>query len=413
MHEPRVWKRRTPTPVKPTALESMRFDYAWKWFNFHAEQRTRMFNYMLIGMGIFATALVTALDKKLVLEAAVLSSAAAAVALVFCLIDRRNRELYIAAMDVLIDAEKTLVFGDLKFTNPHGDEKTFGISRRIAVDDGERATTLRGHLPGMAKGQHRYWMPFIALGFMTLFSMAALRAWLLYFEAVPRWPVTLVGALVVAVGVAAWRRGKRSPWVCAYTVIGLAAMIAAQGMPSLSLPVKAAGDMEITVGADLNALLDMRLKQPLGGGGRAELGVLATARIGPFASGEDALDCADPAQAQALADLRAALADAQQRQQRVLLLLVGTTDRAPLLPTLRQRFGSDAGLARARVSAVERCLRLPPALSAKAPPLTDVLRVISGPAYTPASAAASAAAQQGMAEDRVVRAVLVGLQAAR
>src|SRR6516225_3596434 len=130
---------RTRMPVTPTGLELMRFDYAWKWFDFHAEQRTKMFNYMLIGMGIFATALVTAIDKRLLLEAAVLSSAAAVVALVFCLIDRRNRELYIAAMDVLIDAEKRVVFGETTFKDRHGQEHTFGISRRIAVDDGPKA----------------------------------------------------------------------------------------------------------------------------------------------------------------------------------------------------------------------------------------------------------------------------------
>jgi len=115
MDDPIACELRTQMPITPTGLELMRFDYAWKWFNFHAEQRTKMFNYMLIGMGIFATALVTAIDKRLSLVATVLSSAAAVVALVFCLIDRRNRELYIAAMDVLIDMEKTVLFCDTTF----------------------------------------------------------------------------------------------------------------------------------------------------------------------------------------------------------------------------------------------------------------------------------------------------------
>jgi hypothetical protein len=185
MDDPMACELRTKMPVTPTELEKMRFDYAWKWFNFHAEQRTKMFNYMLIGMGIFATALVTAIDKKLLLETAVLSSAAAVVALVFFLIDKRNKELYTAAMDVLIDAEMTVVFGDTTFEDHRGATKTFGVSRRIASDDGPKAKNLRDRVRGMLKGQHRYWMPFIALGFMMLFALAALRAWLVYCQAVP------------------------------------------------------------------------------------------------------------------------------------------------------------------------------------------------------------------------------------
>ena len=133
MDDPIACEVKTRMRVTPTGLELMRFDYAWKWFDFHAEQRTKMFNYMLIGMGIFATALVTAIDKRLLLEAAVLSTAAAVVALVFCLIDRRNRELYIAAMDVLIDAEKTVVFGETTFKDRHGQEQAFGISRHVPL----------------------------------------------------------------------------------------------------------------------------------------------------------------------------------------------------------------------------------------------------------------------------------------
>src|SRR2546426_8592306 len=98
----------TPEPPKPlpepSELQEVRFDYAWKWFNFHADQRTKMFNFMLIGFGIFATAIVSAIEKKLLLDAMVLSGAAVLLAITFGLLDRRNRQLYVVAMDVLIDA---------------------------------------------------------------------------------------------------------------------------------------------------------------------------------------------------------------------------------------------------------------------------------------------------------------------
>ena len=396
---------RTRMPVTPTGLELMRFDYAWKWFDFHAEQRTKMFNYMLIGMGIFATALVTAIDKRLLLEAAVLSTAAAVVALVFCLIDRRNRELYIAAMDVLIDAEKTVVFGETTFKDRHGKERTFGISRRIAVDDGPKAEKPLDHIRGIAKGQHRYWMPFIALGFMVLFAVAAIRAWLIYFELVPMWPVTAIGVLAVLFGMAGLVGKKHHPAWFACLLFGGFAIAAAQLVPALSRPLNAQGNIDVVVGGDLNSMLDLRFKQSIDASHGAELGLLASERFGPFASGSDSLDCRGSELTQATMNIRTAVEDAQRRNQRTLLLLVGGIDRTPLLPALQQQYGSDAGLARARVTAVEKCL------SANGTPLSaDVLRVVTGPAYTPASPGASNAARQGMADDRVVRVVVLGLQ---
>jgi hypothetical protein len=416
---PVALEERTKMPVTPTELEQMRFDYAWNWFNFHAEQRTKMFNFMLIGMGIFATAFVTAIDKKLVLESAVVSSAAAVIGLVFYLIDRRNRQLYSAGMDVLIDAEKTVLFGDVQFLDRRGKEQTFGVSRRIAIDDrpstSEAQDSWRGKLKYRVRsyvdGRHRFWMPFIALGFVTLFAVAALRAWLIYFEAAPRLPVTVMGVLllVLAIVVLWWK--KPPPWgyVLAYALVGLFAIAVAFWVPALSQPVKSTRDVDVVIGGDLNSLLELRFKQPLQDARGAELGLLASARFGPFASGDDSLDCSSRVNTQGVADIRTAFEEAFRRKQRVLLLLVGVTDRMPLSQALRQRYGSDAGLARARVSAAERCLFA----SDATPPPSDVLRVISGPAYTPASADSSDAARQGMEGDRVVRVVVVGLQAAR
>jgi len=66
-------------------------------------------------------------------------------------------------------------------------------------------------------------------------------------------------------------------------------------------------------------------------------------------------------------------------------------------------------LARARVSAVEACLW--PAGANTMP--TDVLRVISGPAYTPPNQEAASSVQPSMESDRSVRVMLVGLQSRR
>jgi hypothetical protein len=46
-------------------LLKLKFDYAWKWFSFHADQRLKMFNFMLVVVGIFAAVAVNAVKEQL------------------------------------------------------------------------------------------------------------------------------------------------------------------------------------------------------------------------------------------------------------------------------------------------------------------------------------------------------------
>lgn len=255
-----IVEERSQLPATPTELQKLRFDYAWKWFNFHAEQRTKMFNFMLLGMGIFATALVTAIDKKLALEAAMLSTAAVVVAIVFVLIDRRNKQLYSVAMDVLIDAEKTVVFGEnvtfrLDDNDASETAKTFGISRRIAIEDGKPPETLEQLRQGVLKGQHRYLMPFIAWGFALLFGLAAMRAWLVYLERSPYWPMTIGGLVLIAGCAIALVRaagpvGRLLAWLG--LPIGLIALLSAQAFAELRTPLKVTTDVAFVFETALN-----------------------------------------------------------------------------------------------------------------------------------------------------------------
>jgi hypothetical protein len=77
-------------------LVKVQFDYAWKWFSFHADQRVEMFNFMLVAFGIFATAVVSSVDKGLPKEVSIaLCLLASALALIFVRLDRRNRDCFI------------------------------------------------------------------------------------------------------------------------------------------------------------------------------------------------------------------------------------------------------------------------------------------------------------------------------
>jgi hypothetical protein len=102
----------TSPPVDPELeLHKLQFDYAWKWFAYHADQRVKMFNFMLIVFGVFATAIVTALGSKDLPSgvAAVLCFVAAALGLTFSLLDRRNRDLVWIGEEVLTHLEKNFI----------------------------------------------------------------------------------------------------------------------------------------------------------------------------------------------------------------------------------------------------------------------------------------------------------------
>jgi hypothetical protein len=166
---------------------------------------------------------------------------------------------------------------------------------------------------------------------------------------------------------------------------------------------------DVSVGADLNNVLDLRIRQPLANGLDGQLGIIVSTQFGPFELGSAVLDCRSAIQSRAIDDIQEALTAAANRKQRVAVVLVGSTDRTALSPGLRRQYGSDAGLARARVSAVEACLW---PTGTKTTPM-DVLRVISGPAYTPPSEQAASGALQSMETDRSVRVMLIGLQSRR
>ncbi len=147
----------SPQDEVPTVAEDPRLDYAWKWFNFHAEQRTKMFNYMLVGLGILATAIATMAQKALWPEAICLSGAGVIICVAFYFIDYRNRYLYSLAQAVLLNIEKSQLFvGDAEI----------GIVKELTKPEG-RSKPL-----SPTRGRHRFWMPFVIAVFAVLFAAA-------------------------------------------------------------------------------------------------------------------------------------------------------------------------------------------------------------------------------------------------
>src|SRR5690349_7522707 len=379
------------TSREPSELEKLRFDYAWKWFCFHAEQRTKMFNFMLIGLGVFASGLVTAIEKHLRLESAVLASAATLIAVGFFLLDRRNKQLYQVALAVLIETERTLLFPDA--TGAENAEAP-GISRRIQLEEKNDPKGWKGAGIAIRQGRHRVMMPLVTAVFVLLFATTAIwswRTWWLLRDTVDtpaaaccqpvvvlrgdegagrtallspqtasgpasdtvaidgtgsvggrHWWLLVVGLVIAAGGAAAFVTGRKLGGS-----IAVAAGLATSVLPNLSVPLKGEFHFDPKVEAKLADRFEFRIERLLDIARRSEPALLATGRFGGLGEGIERFDCEDAANRKSIDEVNIGIARARERQQQVVVLLIGGTDRQPLSAALRRRFESNTGLARA------------------------------------------------------------------
>jgi hypothetical protein len=163
----------------PSELHKLQFDYAWKWFAFHADQRVKMFNFMLVVVGIFAAGVVNALDKHLPPVAiSSLCFFATFLAWTFILLDRRNRDLVWLGEDALIHLERETIFGEseeIKDGRNKDEQKIdFGILWRQVLE-GRRSRDLGqigNYWRNIYLGKHRLLLPAIAFWIGALFLAA-------------------------------------------------------------------------------------------------------------------------------------------------------------------------------------------------------------------------------------------------
>lgn len=179
---------RKVTPANTSSgLHQVQFDYAWKWFCFHADQRIKMFNYMLIVFGIFAAGVVNALHNQVPKGAiAGLCFFAAALAVIFTRLDLRNRDLVWLGEDVLMDLERKTIFGDgNKIKGRYDREIDLGLLWRQALQEREwqrgfeqrRSPTqiaIGTYWHDVALGKHRVLLPGIGVLIGVLFLAAGI-----------------------------------------------------------------------------------------------------------------------------------------------------------------------------------------------------------------------------------------------
>ena len=163
-----------PPPANPPSeLHKLQFDYAWKWFSFHADQRTKVFKFMLVVFGIFAAGIVNALDKHLPkIFVAGLAILAALLAVMFSRLDRRNRDLVWLGEDVLKKLEREAIFDQgTTITDHFGNTVPLSILTR---PDDPPTKSPSSNSNDAFLGKHRVLFPGIAYLFAVLFFAAAI-----------------------------------------------------------------------------------------------------------------------------------------------------------------------------------------------------------------------------------------------
>lgn len=186
----------TPPPIEPPSkLSLVQFDYAWKWFNFHAYQRTKIFNFMLVIFGFLAGTIAGTYDKARPLAISICFFGSV-LGLIFARLDLRNQYLLILGEDVLKKLERDDFYKDFKVQNRDGDAIDGGILSRQDREDKDWANNIEKSalfkvlafclvsqkdvlnlcrmLHHMRGGRHRYWMRGIAHLFAIGFLAAAI-----------------------------------------------------------------------------------------------------------------------------------------------------------------------------------------------------------------------------------------------
>ncbi len=131
-------------------------------------------------------------------------------------------------------------------------------------------------------------------------------------------------------------------------------------------------------------------------------------QFSPFPVGVAERTCGtDSNDEQAIAKALSAIRGVKGKGLSPLVILIGGTDRIPLAAPYRRQYESNHGLGQARTATIKRCLR-----NATDDALRETVRFVTldaGPGYTPLARQESSIDEQERANDRVVRALVLGV----
>lgn len=170
-------------------LFEARYAYAWNYFDFHAKQRTTVFNFFLIVVALFVNAYITAFKEvkgiDMYILTTILAISGGLITVFFAFLDRRNEELVHIAEDVLESLEKDVLFAEYEHQvlfprrrnwwgrmNIQQGRQTrkLGILVRQTIDDNDRDV-------GRSKFSHGTWLPCLQNLIVFVFLLLAVYPW--------------------------------------------------------------------------------------------------------------------------------------------------------------------------------------------------------------------------------------------
>jgi hypothetical protein len=171
-------------------LFNSRFEYGWRFFDFHAKQRTTIFNFFVVFSGFLIGAFAILLQKNEHWPLVILSLFGAVITFFFIFLERRNEELVHIAEDILRALEQEVLFRGMRDQVKWPHQRTRWRGRMIeSLQPVPVGIFVRQdydeHNDAGSKYSHGTWMPGVQLLVCGLCVVTAIYAFLLGVGALP------------------------------------------------------------------------------------------------------------------------------------------------------------------------------------------------------------------------------------
>ena len=127
-----------PQHDEHTTSAQMKFEYAWRYFAYHAKQRVTMFNFFLVGSGIIGNAYGLLLRGESHLQAGGIALIGFLVCAVFLMLDVRNHQLVRLGEDALRRVEQDYLLSSEQAKSDHELPEYAIMSREPKVGEPSR-----------------------------------------------------------------------------------------------------------------------------------------------------------------------------------------------------------------------------------------------------------------------------------
>ena len=124
-----------PQGAEDTTLAQTKFEYAWRYFAYHAKQRVTMFNFFLLGSGVIANAYGLLLRGESHLQAGGVALVGLLVCVIFFMLDIRNRQLVHLGEDALRRVEKDYLLSSEQVNSNHKVPEYLIMTREIQIGE--------------------------------------------------------------------------------------------------------------------------------------------------------------------------------------------------------------------------------------------------------------------------------------